>query len=420
MSKKNFKWGTGSLPAIRLHSAAKLRLITDYLGRYFDTVTKQPQIDKIRITLVDGFCGGGEFSDGDSVVSGTPILLLDAVAEAQARISMGRNKPVVLDAVFHFVDADKGAIDHLIELLRTRGMAHRIGDDIHIYNETFESAYPKIKTAIRSHTRPSKGRSLFILDQLGYTAVPTVILRDILSSFSKSEIILTLAVDWLIDFLRKDPAAALPIDALEIEQAKVAEMASLRDKKAGRKLIQTLLLENLKTSTGASYQSPFFIHSAEAGKDLWLVHLSHHFTARNVMVESHWSEKNTSWHPGKGGFDIMGYDPNLDPYAIPDFFFGESEIVAGREYLAEDFMRQLSDHHGGKTVKLREFLSSVANLTPARLSDMDEVIKLLALNNDLIIEDTDGKTRRTTSPKLDDKIKRNPQFRMSLPVKPKK
>lgn len=57
-----FTWQPGAEPpAIEDHSDAKLRLLEAYLDRYFDVVCALPQMDVLRIALVDAFAGGGLF-----------------------------------------------------------------------------------------------------------------------------------------------------------------------------------------------------------------------------------------------------------------------------------------------------------------------------------------------------------------------
>ena len=58
--KKNFNWKIGEpLPGIEAHTERKLEVIEQYLDVYFDTVTANRHMDILRITIVDGFCGGG-------------------------------------------------------------------------------------------------------------------------------------------------------------------------------------------------------------------------------------------------------------------------------------------------------------------------------------------------------------------------
>ena len=59
-SLNNFSWSVGHpLPKIEQHSDRKLQVIEEYLRVYFDTVVRDPRMDNLNITLIDGFAVGG-------------------------------------------------------------------------------------------------------------------------------------------------------------------------------------------------------------------------------------------------------------------------------------------------------------------------------------------------------------------------
>jgi three-Cys-motif partner protein len=397
------------LPDASKHSLAKLRLIRHYLQSYFQTITANRSMTRQRVTFVDGFCGGGSYNHGGAAVSGTPLLLLQVVEEARELLNVGRTKPLEIDAQFHFIDNDPAAIETLKAKLVAEGYLTRLGADIHLARSTFADAYENVKSSISARTRGGVGRSVFVLDQKGYTDAPLVLIRDILSSFSGSEVILTFAVGWLIDYLSNSPQTLKRVAPLNITDSQVREYLHLKGEKGGRIMIQRLLLQHLRQETGATFLSPFFIRSDEANKDLWVVHLSKHVTARNVMVQSHWETKNHSWHPGQGGLEILGFDPKLDPDAMPDFWFGEAEQKVMHERLAEDVLRRLRDQFADKRISYLGFITAVANETPARMADFDLVAKSLVSRRELRIAAPEGSLRRAIRPDRHDFIELNPQ-----------
>ena len=64
-------------PSIEAHSKAKLDVLRRYLRAYFDRLNVNPQREEFKLDLVDGFAGGGTFLDGDEMVSGTPLIMLE-------------------------------------------------------------------------------------------------------------------------------------------------------------------------------------------------------------------------------------------------------------------------------------------------------------------------------------------------------
>ncbi|OBY28038.1 three-Cys-motif partner protein TcmP [Leisingera sp. JC1] len=102
---KNFIWGPDRrLPRIEEHTKRKLDVLKSYLDVYFDTVVRNPAQDRLNITLVDGFSGGGAYADGAETRAGSPLVLLNAVEEAAVRLNEGREKPLEIKARFIFVD----------------------------------------------------------------------------------------------------------------------------------------------------------------------------------------------------------------------------------------------------------------------------------------------------------------------------
>src|SRR5262249_5732299 len=158
---------------------------------------------------------------------------------------------------------------------------------------------------------------------------------------SAAECILTFAVGWLIDYLSDNPRVLQRVAPIELAEEQIKEYLRLKGEWGGRYYIQRLLLKHILQSTGATFQSPFFLRSREARKDLWLLHLSKHLKARNVMVESHWLINNQSLSQGHGGLDMLGFDPNIDQSGAPDFFFGDNDLVRMKERLAEDFLKRI-------------------------------------------------------------------------------
>jgi three-Cys-motif partner protein len=399
-----FLWNVDApLPPLSGHSDAKLRLIETYLQRYFPAILINPSQERQRITLVDGFCGGGRFDDRGKTVSGTPFLFIDAVEKAEREANIGRIKPLTIDAEFHFVDSVKEHIDHLQDELRKAGHLAKIGKTIFLHHANFEAVMPDICRRIEARTRGYVGRSIFLLDQKGYTDVAFETVRKILR-FTAAECILTFAVGWLIDYLADTPQTLKRVAPLEITEDQIKDFLRKRGEFGGRYTIQRLLLRHISNVTGAKFQSPFFLRSLEARKDLWLVHLSGHLKARNVMVDSHWLINNQSLHQGHGGLEMRGFDPNLDPANAPDFWFGKKDEAVMTERLAEDFLRRLHDNHQGTDVPYGSFVTSIANETPARLTDIDKVTAFLVGEKELDLKNANQSAKRTPTPVYRDSI----------------
>jgi hypothetical protein len=74
MPKKEYGWAGGNVPIIGEHSLAKHRILREYVQRYIEILTQNPRIDRLRLTLVDAFAGGGIYqrSGHDAPHLGSP------------------------------------------------------------------------------------------------------------------------------------------------------------------------------------------------------------------------------------------------------------------------------------------------------------------------------------------------------------
>lgn len=115
-SKEGYDWTDLNLPPVlEDHSIVKHEIIGRYLNRYIDVVTSNPRVNPLRINLVDGFAGGGRYrkAGSQSIVDGSPLVLIKAVEEAEARINTIRNKPFKINARYYFSEIDQDACRQL-------------------------------------------------------------------------------------------------------------------------------------------------------------------------------------------------------------------------------------------------------------------------------------------------------------------
>jgi three-Cys-motif partner protein len=85
MRHEHHSWRLGNdPPLIRPHSQAKHRVLRLYLERYVSVLTARIQQDSFRLTLVDGFAGGGRYLDSRTKEerSGSPLIMLEAMEQA--------------------------------------------------------------------------------------------------------------------------------------------------------------------------------------------------------------------------------------------------------------------------------------------------------------------------------------------------
>ena len=198
---------TGSpAPPIKRHSEVKHALLRSYLIDYFLTLVSMPHQDKIRLTIVDGFSGGGLYvNESGHEVPGSPLVILDAIREAGFLINtrQERRKPIDIDVELICIDKSRSALDYLRRLLveHDHGTALAAERIRLIPGEFADHCAAAIQRA-RSRSRRS-GRAIFVLDQYGYAKVPVHCLRDIFAKLHHAEVILTFYIDALISYLNE-------------------------------------------------------------------------------------------------------------------------------------------------------------------------------------------------------------------------
>src|SRR5262245_40003669 len=178
---------------------AKHRVIAKYLSRYIDTLTSNPRIPAFKLTLVDGFAGGGLYLNERTkeVHFGSPLLMLKTMRESAALVQGRRSKAFDLDVEYHFVESSPAHFPCLKQNLEKSEFSDVLGTGkINLLNDAFVNQVEPIIKHVQKRGRGN--RAIFVLDQFGYTDVPFSAIQRILSSLNNAEVILTFASDSLI------------------------------------------------------------------------------------------------------------------------------------------------------------------------------------------------------------------------------
>ncbi|QWF11180.1 three-Cys-motif partner protein TcmP [Ralstonia solanacearum] len=397
MAKRHYDWSNG--PAeILPHSLTKHQVLVDYLIRYFQQrLLNARGRDRIRITLVDGFCGGGLYrlEDSGELVVGSPVRILQAVEEASLKINQDRSKHVLFDVRYVFIDKDKRALSHLRNVLRERGYEHAIGTTIHIVHAEFGAAVETVLDRIASHT-PRSGTALFFLDQYGYTEVPLSLIQRIFARARDAEIVLTFHVSsfatYTNDELARKISSTLRVNIFKHLGGRSIEEIK-RDDADWRRFIQAALYEALVDGCGAQFFTPFFIRGSGAGHgEYWLVHLSQHHRAQDVMKQVHWQHSNHFMHYGGAGLNMLA--PQTMGF-LQEFDGGFRFDDVARTKSDKELVVQLARHIGDQSTpkSFSRLFAETCNGTPATASMYKEALTTLIAEGDVVVRSIDGKAR---------------------------
>lgn len=350
----------------------------------------------LNLTIVDGFSGGGLYRRMGSEADGSPLRLLAAVEVADAALKAARSKGFVVRADFFFVDENPQHIAFLTDVLTKRGYDSRLGRDIFIRCSPFEDACPDILAHIQK--KGTAHRSLFFLDQYGWSDVRLATVRTILASLKNPEILLTFAVDALIDFLSLKTPETQALLNIEMTREDVRSLMELRSGEGWRYLIQHGLYRHVQARTGARFYTPFFIHSVDAHRSYWLLHLSHHRQARDEMGKLHWRLNNRFQHHGGAGFHALGYDPSCDlRQELLTFMFDNDALKRSEAAILEQLPRMIhAASRDGTGLVVEALFAGNCNDTPVTSDILGRQLVLLRDEGELVIKAEDGSLKPRT------------------------
>jgi len=402
VAKVHYKWAIGERPpVVQQHSVAKHEILRAYLVAYIQTLISSPRQEEFRLTLVDGFAGGGIYrhaSTGEEVV-GSPFVMLDAVKEAEFLVNKDRHKKVHLHLDYFFIEHNKGAVEVLRHQLRERGYGAKLDESIFVFQSRFQDKADEITAFIRRKGRAT--RSIFLLDQYGYSDVPASLINALLQGLPGGEVILTFAVDSFLNFAGDNHISKGLLKRIGIPNVfrgrTIDEIK--RSETDWRLFIQSCLYKDLVDACGARFYTPFFIRSSQGHGDYWLLHLSQKPRARDVMTRIHWEKNNYFIHYGDAGLDMfhmLGYVPEKDQdftKQLEMFCFDDSAKIVSVSKLREQIPQLIYPDPDG--ISFGELFAMTCNTTPASAHIYREALGSLVQAKELEVVSPDGTERRS-------------------------
>lgn len=412
MPVTHYEWSWGaSLPEILRHSEVKHSLLRDYLVDYFLTLVTSPAQEKIQLTVVDGFCGGGRYvSEAGKEVPGSPIVILQAVDEAKARVmhEQQRRKDILFDVKLICIDKDASAVEHLRQVLEQQGYGAKLrSGEIETLVGEFDQNADAVIAEVRRRS-PRSGRALFVLDQYGYNQVPLPTLKQIFATLKQPEVILTFNVDALLNYLSEGNLRSFERQTGLDGAVSSTDMDKRYRGPGWRVRVQANLYQRLTTGSGARFFTPFFVRPDRGHGDFWLLHLSQHWKARDVMANAHWKHHNHFVHYGTSGFDMFstGYAAKIDDEEKPQAAFEFDDIASksSLEVMMEQIPQVLAQRREG--VRFRDFFVERVNTTPATQAMVEQAVLSLVREREVEVLGDNGSLRHVKKALRDDHVLR--------------
>lgn len=386
----------GSPPNLGRHSVAKHEVFDRYISSYIRTLTRNHLKRALNLTIVDGFCGGGRYSLDGQEVDGSPLRMIAAIERAQSELDVARTMGFEIKADFVFIDDNPNHIEFLRDQLCQRGYGDRIGRNIRIICAAFESACAGVIEAIQKKGRAH--RSLFFLDQYGWSDVTFSTVRDIMGRLANPEIILTFMVDNLVNLLHDRMSEFRALTAIDFGREDIRALMAQKQQKGWKRIIQNTVYNHIQARTGAAFYTPFFIHPEQSNRDYWLIHLSKHHQAREEMGKVHWGMENTFEHFGRTGFNALGFIPGVDVREDNfDFGFNDNARTRSEAAILEQLPRMIHANLAENSLPLTKQRIFVArcNETPVIADIVDSQLAFLRDEKEIVITAADGSVRRS-------------------------
>ena len=127
------------------------------------------------------------------------------------------------------------------------------------------------------------------------------------------------------------------------------------------------------------------------------------------MIQLHWDIQNTFEHYGRSDFGTLGYDAIKDLKDISLFRFGELDHSTMKTELLDSIPRELFSVVSENPVTVDALRHIWGNKTPARFSDLDQILIELMQEGEFQIWDPTGKKKSKAVRKL------NPIDSVALP-----
>jgi three-Cys-motif partner protein len=358
--------------------------------------------DTFRLTIVDGFAGGGVYRHETTgqVVFGSPLILLETAKEAACQINENRSKKIDFKIDFFFIEENANTAAVLKNQLIDHGYGPQLGESIQLINDVFSNCANSISHFIKKKGRMA--RSIFLLDQYGYSDVPAQQIRSLLTNLPGAEVILTFAVDSFLTYASDSATTCQLLHKIGIPDClrgrSIKEIK--QSEKKWRLYIQSSMYRELVEKCGAPFYTPFFIRSTQGHGDYWLIHLSQHARARDVMTGIHWEKNNHFIHYGGAGLDMfqmLGYDPGEDSGFTQQnaFCFDINARQQSVSMLATQIPDLIYSAPGG--LSFGELFSFTCNSSPASAEIYREAVGFLLEHKDLEVVNQAGGTRRSAN-----------------------
>lgn len=306
------------LPEVQHHTKVKHRVLESYVQQWVETLTGNGAHGVRVVTLVDGFCGGGMYRDGDSLWEGSSIRMIRQLEEGLNNVK--QRKPYhELDYEFIFIDSEPEHTQCLEIQLKNAGYEmHLRTGKCKIISGKFEENFQYCLDRVRAR----KGYSFFFLDPFGLDVTPAIV-REILN-LGRSEVLFNHMLSGLVRILKhRDGKYKNFFSEFEADDYYRDKDLNNTDFRIRQAYLRDQALKLFRTEGEAQFAHTFALMSNPRTVLYYLIHLASNPTALSVMRDTTWLQNNLDYqfHYGVYGVGYRTLDElneNLTIYDIED------------------------------------------------------------------------------------------------------
>lgn len=170
------------------------------------------------------------------------------------------------------------------------------------------------------------------------------------------------------------------------------EIAAAKSREDWRTILQHKLYRQIPEACSAKFFTPFFLHSPEERRDLWLIHLCGASKAKDVMLGLHWDEHTSFRHFGRPGTGMLGYDKAEDALRLPLYGFDNPARQLSVSTLQDELPSIIHGYDGG--ISFEQLFAEVTNDSPVKSDILKESIAEMHRNHECEVLSADKRTRR--------------------------
>lgn len=384
------------LPSIEAHTKIKHKVLEEYIKRWVETLAGHGKYGARRLTIVDGYAGGGLYRDGTNLWEGSPIRLIRKFEEGLQYV-LARKPYLNTDFEFIFIDSNLAHIKCLELQIKSSGLGSYLENEkcklIHAdFNSNLDSIVKNIE--IR------KGHSFFFLDPFDLDVNPSMTKRIL--SLPKTEVLLNHMVSGLYRILgNKTNKYANFFNDFGYDEFFRDEAVS-KNKIAKYSYLRHNAIKLFRESGGGNFIHTFALIDKKTAPLYYLMHLSNNPVALAVMRDVTWSYNNLDFQYqynlfGYGQVTLEEYEQNLTIINVDD---ENSQFCI--DQLSEQVGSFLSQD---SSVKFIELYNDTLQENPATKEHYIKALNQLQSNKEIVVL-RDGKIKDIKSITSNDIVRR--------------